>query len=242
MSREDDDDDEEVQSGGQLHFVKISTPIEVLKRYAEILKLRLPMKNFEHIQEVGNIQISTLSIIDGLVEGVRSGLNRFAEPFKYDASKFPSPLLSNHFTATFSRDKEYLFDMGRANFFSQSVRSRIIEFILKRKKLSPDPLDDFAFGIDRALNEEVYTAAYPLHDGYVGDGESMRDKLSHEWSSIKKLFKFQPLDAVRDYFGVKVALYFAWLGFYTNLLIFPSVVGMICFIYGLINLSTNISR
>lgn len=49
------------------------------------------------------------------------------------------------------------------------------------------------------------------------------------------MFKFQPLDAVRDYFGVKVALYFAWLGFYTNMLIFPAIVGLLCFVYGLIN-------
>ena len=68
----------------------------------------------------------------------------------------------------------------------------------------------------------------------------MRHLLFHEWSAFSKILKFQPLDAVRDYFGVKVALYFAWLGFYTNMLIFPSVVGVICFLYGLINLSYDI--
>ena len=31
-----------------LHFVKIFAPNEVLKRYAEILKLRLPMKKVRH--------------------------------------------------------------------------------------------------------------------------------------------------------------------------------------------------
>ena len=40
----------------------------------------------------------------------------------------------------------------------------MIEFILKRKKLSTDVQDDFSFGIERALNEGIYTAAYPLHD------------------------------------------------------------------------------
>ena len=54
--------------------------------------------------------------------------------------------------------------MERPNFFTQSMRSRVIEFILKRKRLSADALDDFAFGIDRALNDGIYTAAYPLHD------------------------------------------------------------------------------
>ena len=45
----------------------------------------------------------------------------------------------------------------------------------------------------------------------------MRYNLFTEWASFKKMFKFQPIDAVRDYYGVKVALYFAWLGFYTSM-------------------------
>ena len=54
--------------------------------------------------------------------------------------------------------------MDRPDFFTPSIRSRVIEFILKRKKLSTDVQDDFSFGIERALNEGIYTAAYPLHD------------------------------------------------------------------------------
>ena len=76
----------------------------------------------------------------------------------------------------------------------------------------------------------------------MGDGKGKRDLLFHEWAALKKILKFQPLDDVRDYFGVKVALYFAWLGFYTNLLIVPSCVGVICFIYGLLSLSSHIPR
>ena len=56
------------------------------------------------------------------------------------------------------------FDVDRPDFFTPSIRSRVIEFILKRKKLSTDVQDDFSFGIERALNEGIYTAAYPLHD------------------------------------------------------------------------------
>ena len=29
---------------------------------------------------------------------------------------------------------------------------------------------------------------------------------------MKKFWKYQPLDAIRDYYGVKMGLYFAWLG------------------------------
>ena len=76
--------------------------------------------------------------------------------------------------------------------------------------------------------------------GYIGDGKGMRDTLFHEWAAIRKIHTFQPLDAIRDYFGVKVALYFAWLGFYTNLLIVPSIIGIICLLYGLITVFGDI--
>ncbi len=144
-----------------LHFVKIGVPQEVLKRYAEILKLRLPMKKFEHIQEV-QIHMSSLPIIGDVMKNVQRGISRFTKPFLHDHTKLPPK--STDLTAVFSRDKAYLFDTERPNFFTQSTRSRVIEFILKRKRLSPDALDDSAFGIERALNEGVYTAAYPLHD------------------------------------------------------------------------------
>lgn len=142
-----------------LHFVKISAPLEVLKRYAEILKLRLPMKKLDCIQQV---QISSIPILGDVVQGVKSGLHKFSEPFMYDSRRLPPK--NQDLTAEFSRDKEYLFDVERDNFFTQSVRARVIEFILKRKRLSPDAADDFAFGIERALNDTVYCAAYPLHD------------------------------------------------------------------------------
>lgn len=46
--------------------------------------------------------------------------------------------------------------------------------------------------------------------------------------------------SLRRYFGVKVGLYFAWLGFYTYMLIPASVVGLACFLYGVFTLSSHV--
>lgn len=46
------------------------------------------------------------------------------------------------------------------------------------------------------------------------------------------MYKFQPLDQIKSYFGVKFGLYFAWLGFYTLMLIPASIVGVLCTVYG----------
>jgi anoctamin-6 len=40
-----------------------------------------------------------------------------------------------------------------------------------------------------------------------------------EWATLKAWYKKQPLWLIKNYFGVKIGLYFAWLGFYTQVTI-----------------------
>ncbi len=56
------------------------------------------------------------------------------------------------------------FNAEDEDFFTSSIRSRIVDFILKRKRFKEDIEDEFAFGIERLLTEQIYSAAYPLHD------------------------------------------------------------------------------
>jgi len=49
----------------------------------------------------------------------------------------------------------------------------------------------------------------------------------------------QPLWAIRDYFGERVALYFAWVGSLVNHLQKLSILGVVVFLYGLYNLVTH---
>ena len=41
-----------------------------------------------------------------------------------------------------------------------------------------------------------------------------RQILFEYWARWKKWYKYQPLDHIREYFGEKIAIYFAWLGKY----------------------------
>lgn len=83
-------------------------------------------------------------------------------------------------------------------------------------------------------------AAYPLHEGKIGndaeDKDTPRTQLRDKWASVMRMYSKQPLDEIREYFGVKVALYFAWLGFYTYMLIPASIVGVLAFLYGWMSL------
>lgn len=67
----------------------------------------------------------------------------------------------------------------------------------------------------------------------------MRYLLYTQWASVKKIFHYQPLDYIKEYFGVKIGLYFAWLGFYTYMLLSASIVGLLCFTYSYQTMESN---
>jgi anoctamin-1 len=149
--------------------------------------------------------------------------------FSVDENDFPK--ISQRFTAIYSRDKEYLFDLEKPNFFNTWVRARICQFILDRQRFSQDHHHDFSFGIERLVNDQTYIAAYALHDGDLLTEGSRRYQLYTKWASLRKIFSYQPLDYVKDYFGVKIGIYFAWLGFYTYMLILASIAGILATVY-----------
>ncbi|EDO27171.1 predicted protein, partial [Nematostella vectensis] len=123
------------------------------------------------------------------------------------------------------------------NFFSGVDRSRMVFHIMLSAHFSEHEED---FGIQRLLREEVYDDAYNLHDGDVnilalGDKlpNNDRQRLVKDWASFHRWYKYQPLDAIKNYFGSRIAMYFAWLGTYTMMLISASIVGLICVLIGL---------
>lgn len=67
----------------------------------------------------------------------------------------------------------------------------------------------------------------------------MRSKLYYEWAAVSKWYRYQPLDYIKEYFGVKIGLYFAWLGYYTYMLMLASAVGVGCFLYSWFTLEAN---
>ncbi|XP_030747192.1 anoctamin-1-like isoform X2 [Sitophilus oryzae] len=204
----------EREENQRIHFVKIHVPKPVLCQYAEILKLRMPIKDNDE-------QLPTENCFKSMINNCFTKCKVALDPKKFPPKKY-------QLTAEFSKDKPYLFDIDAPHFFSTSVRITVASYILEREKFGPEDQDK---GIKQLISEGVYKAAYPLHDGDYAQTGSKRHLLLHEWASVSKCIKFQPIDEIKDYFGVKFALYFTWLGFYTHMLVPAAIVGVLCLIY-----------
>lgn len=212
-------EDKSESEDGKTYFVKIHAPWEVLATYADVLKIKAPFKAND-IPENREMPMGWLATPIRLPEHIMQ----------------PEP---DYFTAPFDKNKSDFFLIDdKDTFFPPSTRNRIVFYILSRCSYFHD-CDRDKIGIKRLLNNGTYTAAFPLHDcrywksSSYSNCESERYKLYKYWARFLCFFKEQPIHLIRKYYGEKIGLYFAWLGFYTEMLLFAAVVGTICFVYGL---------
>nr|XP_014346126.1 PREDICTED: anoctamin-7-like [Latimeria chalumnae] len=69
---------------------------------------------------------------------------------------------------------------------------------------------------------------------------STRQILYRYWAQWGNCCRYQPFDHIRQYFGEKITLYFAWLGFYTAWLIPAAIMGVLVFAYGAVALYEDV--
>jgi anoctamin-8 len=62
-----------------------------------------------------------------------------------------------------------------------------------------------------------------IHQVFAVHNEEELKYLVKNW--VQAVFRSQPIDKVCSYFGVKLAMYFAYLGHYTRALVIPTVFG-----------------
>ncbi|KAM9751743.1 anoctamin-7 isoform 1-T1 [Menidia menidia] len=212
-----------------IHFLKLSVPWDVLVYYAEELSLRAPLQAQPHLD------LNTSALV----------LRRLCIPNLLAESVPNRPL--DYYTCAFRKSKmnRFLGCEDREKYFTNTQRHCVVHEILagtvygKRKRAE--------VGVDRLVNEGAYTAAFPLHEGPFQlptyeirpDELNQRQVLYFYWARWWKWYKYQPLDHIREYFGERIALYFAWLGFYTAWLLPAALVGTLVFVSGVMSMGTN---
>uniref|UniRef100_A0A8C6P2R0 Anoctamin n=1 Tax=Nothobranchius furzeri TaxID=105023 RepID=A0A8C6P2R0_NOTFU len=152
------------------YFLKIHAPWNVLAKYADILKIKVPFKesDFPHGREVP--------------------LEFLSCPFRLpDSIIHPQP---DYFTSPFDKNKvEFFLISDKSTFFPPSTRNRIVYYILAHcPYYSEGRKDREKTGIKRLLSNGTYTAAFPLHDGRYwkkarnSEPESERYNLYKHWA------------------------------------------------------------
>ncbi|KAM4627679.1 anoctamin-7 [Polymixia lowei] len=213
---------EVLQSKKKICYVLLSAPWSVLCYYAEEISLRVPL------------QVVTTPITNWS-EQVLEKLS-IPNPMGQDVPN-PPP---DYYTCQFRTSKleRFLGSDNQETFFKTTQRHQVLYEILARTPYGAVRKGEV--GIDRLLSEHVFTAAYPLHEGSFEVPEppvapqslSLRQVLYEYWAQWSCWRRYQPLDHIREYYGEKIALYFAWLGFYTGWLLPASLVGTVVFLFG----------
>ena len=125
----------------------------------------------------------------------------------------------------FTRDTKKLFvPAGASSFFSSLERQRLVLQILEL---------DLAEGgcdleLDVLLERGIFSAVVPVHEAL-----DARKPLMDSWCLAPlRWWPDQPLDDIKDYFGERLTLYFAFVQHLTRALLLPSAVGAIVIGYG----------
>lgn len=211
-------------------YIKLHAPWDILCFYAEDLSMRAPLQ--AHPNPSANWSERVLKTI------------KIPNIMQQDVPNTPL----DFYTCVFRKSKmdRFLGSDDKDNFFMNKDRHRIVYEVLatttygKRKRAE--------IGIERMIEEEAFDAAFPLHDGPHEVPKDMAEEdhaqlnprqiLQQYWARWGRWYKYQPLDHIRDYFGEKTGIYFAWLGFYTAWLLPASVVGFLVFLYGVLTIGS----
>lgn len=189
--------------GGELVFCKIRAHEELLKDEAESIRMHLQLDP-DQLRRASAEGLPQYNIAPFPIRDVKRQYSY--NPFEY-------------IFAAYMQHKElqkfYLKKGKNGSLFGSTERLALIESIIT------DHGNGAGCDIERLIYDEVIVECFPLHET-----DQMMD-LKQQWIVWNTSPMNQPFDRICNYFGVKISLYFLYLGHYTKWLLYPALVGLI---------------
>ncbi|CAF3476960.1 unnamed protein product [Rotaria socialis] len=253
-------------STGQTEYVKVHAPFDALLLMAENSRMKLPFeeikKNKTHHSRLRESywcrfmnSIKKQFLLDSSIS--QDDIDYYKAVYSPDIEQFRTL-----FDKLRGGSRDFYFTPGERSLLTYELLSKEhFDHIegnvhVQGSIARPEALDTIRAlesnlqrpGLDRLIARRVYDTYFPLHESKalrnnVTDANNRdlgdREKLKKYWATMRQFLKFQPLLLVRSYMGEKIAFYFAFIGFYNQTLILPSIVGIIIFIYGAATVATD---
>ena len=114
---------------------------------------------------------------------------------------------------------------SEGSLFSSAQQLQILEFILNsedERAMGPHLVLQLSPGnrpLDQLQTDGIIKQWFRLHN------EDSREALVKRW--VYQWKTMQPIEAIREYYGEKIALYFVWIGYYTTMLWVPALCGLV---------------
>ncbi|KAJ8918004.1 hypothetical protein NQ315_011457 [Exocentrus adspersus] len=158
---------------------------------------------------------------------------------KFFQTDLNAPLKKRGYTHLDFEKKNRVYNLcAVSSEFVSKDRIMIIQKLLERAGFGKEEHEG---GLNQLLKQQIVKDAYPLHDGPATSAsknviQNDRRLLYLHWAKFSCWYKEAPLDLLQKYFGCEVAFYFAWVEFFTLMLLPPAILGVLVFVINLTNL------
>lgn len=186
-------------------FVLFKCPLSRLQHFAAATNYRMELdpKIARQLCEAG-FPDSKIAPIEITSDNIFSSL----DPYQYIYGRY-----ATHLPLDVYRKSKYVNDP-----FKRSNRLKLIYYMIQ----APAHEGGMNYPIEKMLKKNKILALYPLHD------KNSLEILTKNWLNFCQFPWNQPINLIKEYFGEKIGLYFSFMGIYTQALIFPSILGIIC--------------
>ncbi|TMW66417.1 hypothetical protein Poli38472_004182 [Pythium oligandrum] len=190
-------------SGKEMVFCKVRAPEERLKDEAERMKLRL-LLDADELKHTADKGLPEYGIKPFPIRDIK-------QTYPYGPYQFIyAPYIQAPDAQRFFHRKG-----PSGSLFSSTERMQIIEHIIINHT------NGAGCDLEQMLYDGIIIECYPLHD------EEVKMDLKKKWIVWNTSPMEQPFEEIWEYFGVKVSLYFLFLGHCTKWLTYPAIIGIV---------------